>query len=178
MIPIEKVSLPQASATSPFTANIHNITPKNFEGGFTVPLTSQDISALNGIGFSYLQGKPGSLREPHWHPNAAELIYIIQGSAQGAVIASDKVHQTFTAQSGDVSFVPTNWLHYLNITSNDPLIMITFFSNSSPTRIDFSQMMENFPRPLLAASLGPNLEIFQKVPELSGDLFLISKNIV
>lgn len=178
MIPIGKVSLPQASTSSPFTANIHNITPKTFEGGFTVPVTSQDISALDSIGFLYLQGKPGALREPHWHPNAAELTYIIQGSAQEGIIASDKIHKTFAVQSGDVSFVPTNWLHYLNITSNDPLIMLSFFSNSSPTRIDFSQMMEVFSHPLLAASLGSNLQIFQKVPELSGDLFLVSKSIV
>ncbi len=173
-----QISLPATFPSSPFTVNVldsNAIAPKTFDGGFKVVVSPQNIASLDGITVAYVQAKPGALREPHWHPNAAELAYFVQGSAMVGIIGPSGRHETFTVQSGDVSFVPTNYLHYIESTSNDPLILISFLSNKTPGTIEFSQTMNLFPHQIIAASFGSDLHAFDTIPKLADDVFLAAK---
>lgn len=91
------------------------------------------------------------------------------------IIGPSGRHETFTVQSGDVSFVPTNYLHYIDSTSNDPLILISFLSNKTPGTIEFSQTMNLFPHQIIAASFGSDLHAFDTIPKLADDVFLAAK---
>ncbi len=59
---------------------------------------------------SSLTMKPGALREPHWHPNAWEVDWVIEGRAELCVVNPDDTTQTVVLEPGDVGFIPQAWM--------------------------------------------------------------------
>jgi oxalate decarboxylase len=49
---------------------------------------------------------PGGIREPHWHPSAWELNYVISGQARWSVIEPEDYHDASVAQPGELVFLP------------------------------------------------------------------------
>lgn len=163
------------SAPQPFTVNFKDIPPDVFTGGTVAALTPQFIPSLSGVTLFFLQAGPGGLREPHWHQNASELNYLVQGRALIEVIAPEEHRESFVAEPGDVAFIPQNYFHFISSISDEPLVLLVFFSNSTVGHIDLSQVTEFFQRGLLAASFGSNLHLFDNLPNL-GDVTLAPKN--
>jgi oxalate decarboxylase len=50
--------------------------------------------------------RPGGIREPHWHPSAWEVNYVISGEARWSVVEPEDYHDTFQARAGDLVFLP------------------------------------------------------------------------
>jgi len=173
LVNVSRVSSGNASSSAPYTAHLKDIPAQTFSGGIVKVLTPQLIPALDGISLFYLQGTPGALSEPHWHPNAHELGYYVQGSAQIEIIAPE-LREKFVVQPGDIAWIPQNYLHYIDNISSDPLTIVFFFSNSKPSHVDFSQVMSAFPHDLLATCFGSDLHIFDNIPNL-GDVTLAAK---
>lgn len=163
------------SASGPFTVNFKNITPQASAGGTVSVLSTQFIPSLTDITLFFLQAGPGALREPHWHQNASELNYCVQGRAQINIIAPDEHRESFVVEPGDVAFIPQNYFHFISSISDDPLVLLVFFSNNTVGHIDLSQITGFFPRSLLAASFGSDLHIFDNIPNL-GDVVIAPKN--
>ena len=166
---------PPTSSAGPFTVNFSTITPTTFAGGTVSSLTTHQIPSLSDITVFTLQDEPGALREPHWHQNASELNYLVQGRAQFEIIAPDEHHETFIIEPGDVVFVPQNYFHLISTLSDEPLVLVLFFSNIAPSHIDLSQVTGFFQRDLLAASFGSDLHIFDGLPNV-GDVGIAAKN--
>lgn len=111
----------QSLPPKPYTVNIGQVNPAVFEGGTIHTLGPQDIPELEGVTVWPLHGHARSLREPHWHPNAAELNYCISGTAQIGLTSPSGKEQTFTMGEGDIAFLPLNWFHYIASISDQPL---------------------------------------------------------
>jgi oxalate decarboxylase len=52
------------------------------KGGTVILANAYSFPLLNGLACYSLVLKKGGIREPHWHPNAAELDYVIKGRAR------------------------------------------------------------------------------------------------
>lgn len=174
LVNVGPVSPGSTFSSGQYMVNVNTIPPTTYDGGTITVVNPQFLPALDGITVFYLQGKPGALREPHWHPNAAELGYIVQGNAAIEIIGPNEQRESFVARPGDIAFVPKNYLHHIDSISQGPLTILSFFSASTPAHIDVSQIMSVFPRPLIAASFGANLNIFGQIPNL-GDTVLTAK---
>jgi uncharacterized cupin superfamily protein len=74
----------------------------------------------------------GGLREPHWHPNASELDYLVSGHVQIGLVAPDCNLQTVSVGPGDIAFLPENWCHYIASVSDVPLQILIFFLTPDP----------------------------------------------
>jgi oxalate decarboxylase len=149
----------------PYTVNIESIPPGVSAGGIVRQLTAEFIPSLKGITMFYLQGLPRALREPHWHPDAAELHYCVYGHAQIQIIGDSGQRENFTLEPGDVGHAPINYLHYVDSISDEPLVFLGFYSHEVPGSIDISQTFSYFPHGLLAASFSTNLHLFDEVPD-------------
>ncbi|XP_010132776.1 PREDICTED: dynactin-associated protein, partial [Buceros rhinoceros silvestris] len=63
--------------------------------------------------FGTLRIKSNGLRAPHWHFNANEHGYLLQGSAWIGVIGADSVVTTYNVTAGQVIFFPRNTVHWI-----------------------------------------------------------------
>ncbi|HKC73329.1 MAG TPA: cupin domain-containing protein [Chloroflexota bacterium] len=165
---------PDVNPSEPFTFHLAQAAPVAYEGGTVTELTATQIPDLDGITLFLLHGLPRSLREPHWHPNAAELDYVVQGRAQIEVITPHGEWVTFEVGPGDVSYIPENYFHYIASVSDEPMDMLIYFSNIKPSHVDLSETFDYFPRDVIAASFGLNQQVFARLPK-RGDVFMAAK---
>ena len=68
---------------------------------------SKDLSVF------LLNLKPKGIVEPHTHPNAGELNYVIEGKVRFTVYGPNKEMETSEIGKGQVFFVPAGYFHYL-----------------------------------------------------------------
>jgi oxalate decarboxylase/phosphoglucose isomerase-like protein (cupin superfamily) len=62
--------------------------------------------------------EPGGIREPHWHPSAWELNYVISSKVRWRFVGPEATHDTIEAESGDLVFAPQGHFHYFENPSS------------------------------------------------------------
>lgn len=147
----------------------------DFDGGWLRGANEQNFPVLAGQqGSVYLAHlDPGGIREPHWHPTAWELNYIVSGTAKWTVLGThpngEYHNDVFTAQRGDLVFAPTGLFHYFeNASTTEPLDVLIVFNTSTAEPDDdigIVGSLNAIPRDVLAASFGVPESAFAQVPQ-------------
>jgi len=154
-----------------FKYQLEESVPQQFEGGTNRTATQRNIPSLKGMAIYSLQIDPGCLRELHWHPNAGELGYCLQGQGTMGIFSPAGDNATFDIGVGSVSFVPTGYFHYIRNTGSETLRVIAAFTHETPEHLDFSETLAYVPREFLAETFGVPTEAFPDLPK-RGDMFM------
>jgi len=137
---------------------------KELPGGTLLRLTKELFPALKGIGLNAIRLKPGAIREPHIHPNCAQLDYVVSGSAQVGIIGPNKELQILDLGPGDLSYVPQGWLHWIENKGSGELHTMIMLTHELPETIEFSDMLSQIPNPTLAKIFGVSQATFDAIP--------------
>jgi oxalate decarboxylase len=116
--------------------------------------TVADIPSLVGIKTTVMTLEPGVISEPHWHPAADEACFVLAGQVEVGIVGPSGAPQTDTLTTGDLAFVPVNWLHYVDNVGEEPAQVILFHDATTSIVIALSQVLSGFPPAVLAASNG------------------------
>jgi oxalate decarboxylase len=109
--------------------------------------------ASTTISAALVEVEPGGMRELHWHPNADEWQYYIEGQARMGVFASSGQARTFDFRAGDVGYVPFAMGHYVENTGSTPLRFLEMFKSSYYADVSLNQWMALTPPELVSAHL-------------------------
>jgi oxalate decarboxylase len=111
-----------------------------------------------------LELEPGGLRELHWHPNADEWQYILDGQVSISLFGAKGRYRTETFDQGDVGYAPQGYGHSIeNVGSKTARILIGFNSGIYQ-EIDLSEWMAANPPDVLATNFSQPASLFQKFP--------------
>jgi oxalate decarboxylase len=146
--------------------------PEDFAGGQLRGAHERNFPVLTGQrGSVYLvRLEPGGVREPHWHPTAWELNYVIAGSAKWTVLGTHPGgyrNDVFEAGTGDVVFAPQGFFHYFENAGTGPLEVLIVFNTAAPETEDDIGIVAAFnsvPREVLAAAFGVPVAAFDRIP--------------
>ncbi|MDB5648562.1 MAG: oxalate decarboxylase, partial [Hyphomicrobiales bacterium] len=117
-----------APANPTFSHKLQAQTPDWTGSGGSVRISdSKTFPASLTIAAALVEVLPGRMRELHWHPNAAEWQYYLQGEARMGVFAGSGQARTFDYRAGDVGFVPFAMGHYIENTGDQPLRFLEIF---------------------------------------------------
>jgi oxalate decarboxylase len=94
------------------------------------------------------------ISEPHWHPDADEVCFILSGQVEVGIVGPNGAPQSNMLTSGDLAFMPVNWLHYLDNVGEEPAQIILFHNATTSIAIGLSHVLSGFPPAILAASYG------------------------
>jgi oxalate decarboxylase len=120
----------------------------------TVRITDTSVfPASKTISAALVEVEPGGMRELHWHPNANEWQYYIEGQARMGVFAASGEARTFDYQAGDVGYVPFAMGHYIENTGTTPLRFLEVFKSSYYADVSLDQWMALTPPELVQAHL-------------------------
>ncbi|MFC4560516.1 cupin domain-containing protein [Nocardiopsis mangrovi] len=113
--------------------------------------------------------RPGGIREPHWHPSAWEVNYVISGTVRWVFVGPAGTQDAFEAGAGDVVFAPQGHFHYFeNASATDDLDVLIVF-NSSATEPDddigIVHALSAIPRDVLASVFGTAPDVFDAIPK-------------
>lgn len=132
-------------------------------GGWRIKSTVEEFPVLKDISLSLLNLHPLAVREPHWHTNAHELLYCIDGKALMTIFTPEDDHETFTVDAGELVFIPRNYLHHIeNIGQKDANFLICF-SHENPQDLQISTAVESMSDHVLGATFSVPDDFFKRI---------------
>jgi len=138
---------------------------RSFAAGTLHRASKRNFPVLQGMAIQALHLKTGAVREPHIHPNAHQLDYCVGGSATVGIIGPEGDRQLLELQTGDISFVPQGFVHWIENTGQGELHFLVVLSNPEPETIELSEMLAGVPRSTLAKALGVSEELLERMPK-------------
>jgi len=148
---------------------------QHFAGGMRKIVTRQQLPDLHALALHSLTIEPGGLRELHWHTNAGELNYCLQGQGVAGIFTGEGNGYTMEISAGSATFVPLGATHYIRNIGSDLLRVMVAFSHEEPEHLDFSETLAYVPREYLAQTFGQSTEAFPALPNIT-DRFLVKMN--
>lgn len=105
-------------------------------GGVVRRANQAHFPILRGLALFSLQLEVGAMRAPHLHTNAAELDYLVCGTAQVGMVDATGATITFEMTAGQIAFYPQAWAHWLVNTGDEPLQAIFAYTNEQPVTVE------------------------------------------
>lgn len=142
------------------------------KGGSRTDGRVQELPVLKGMSLSLLELQPKAVREPHWHPNANELNYCLEGSGMITVFSPGNNHDTFTIAAGEIAFIPRNFLHHIENTGTTPLRLVVCFDHEDPEDLGLSAGVSVMSPSLLADTFGVDAAFFEELRKTKDGIFI------
>ena len=108
--------------------------------------------------------EPGGLRELHWHPNADEWQYVIEGRVSVTLFGSHGRYRTETLDKGDVGYIPQGYGHSIENVGEKRCRVLIGFNTGHYEAIDLSMWIAGNPTQVLATNFGKPESLFEKFP--------------
>lgn len=134
-------------------------------GGLQRVVTQKEFPIAKTITGSIFEIEPGGLREMHWHPNADEWQYYIQGRAEMGVFLAEGQFVKYEFEKGDVGYVPMGAGHYIKNIGSEKLIVLLGFNNGLYEAIDLSSWISGNPKDILKGNFGVGDDIIDQFPK-------------
>ena len=169
-------SINRMPTTNPHKFNLGGITPQIQTSGGTGKLgMADDFPILKGLALFLIDLKPTGIIEPHTHPNAAELNYVINGKVRFTVFGPSGQVATSEIGKGQVFFVPAGYFHYLE----NPDIMsagtvASFFNSENPEFIGLVGGLSAYSNQVLGSVFSKEPESFNSLPRQVKNIFIAS----
>lgn len=141
--------------------------------GGTIRLAKKEFfSVLDKITLFDLRLSPGGIREPHWHPNAAEMDYVVKGRARMIILSPDGERDEFIVEKGDIVFIPPAYFHYIENIGKGEMHFAIYFNHESPEDIGVSGSLGAFSNDILGSIFCVDPKELEKLPKPQADCFV------
>jgi len=147
-----------------YTWHMHAQEPTEAAGGRLRITDSRNFTVSKRIAAALVEVEPGAMRELHWHPNADEWQYWLRGQGRMTVFASGGRARTFDYQAGDVGYAPRAMGHYIENTSDQPLVFLGMFRSDHYADVSLAQWMGATPPELIKAHLNLDDDVIAGLP--------------
>jgi oxalate decarboxylase len=158
----------QADELPTFRYAIENQKGRVTEGGSAKEATVKQLPVSTGIAGVSMRLKPGGLRELHWHANAAEWAFVVEGRVRTTVIAPDGTSETNDFEPGDVWYFPRGHGHALQGLGPKECHFVLVFDNgafSEHGTFSLTDWLALTPPTVLAKTLGLPATTFSTIPK-------------
>jgi oxalate decarboxylase len=144
------------------------------KGGIRTMVNENNFSLLKGMALYLLRLDSGGVREPHWHPNAAELSYCLSGSALMTIFSPGAGHNTFTVNEGEIVYIPKGFLHHIENINHGETKFAIAFNHEMPEDIGISGAFGAYSNEVLGSIFGLESKILDSLPKYQEDLFVVA----
>jgi oxalate decarboxylase len=134
-------------------------------GGSVRVVDSSVFTASKTIAAALVILKPGAMREMHWHPNASEWQYWLQGSGRMTVFASSAKARTMNFNANDVGFVPAVAGHYIENTGTEDVVFLEMFKSAEFSDVSLNQWIRRLPEQIVEQHLHLNAGEIHQIPD-------------
>lgn len=115
------------------------------------------------------------MREPHWHPETAEMGYVAKGKGRMSILSPSGKVDSYKMQEGDIYFIPKAYPHHIENLQSSELHLLIFFDQSMPQDIGFTGSVKSSPDEVLSGVMHCKKEVFESLPTYYEDLFIVKK---
>jgi oxalate decarboxylase len=152
-------------ATTPAIFRLSRSEPRYQNSGGSVQIAdSKNYTSSLTVAAALTIIEPGSMRELHWHPNADEWQYYLQGSGRMTVFNTGPHANTTDFKAGDVGLVRRNLGHYVENTGDEPLIYIETFRSDHYEEVSLANWLSHLPPKLVSQHLNIPEDVLATFP--------------
>jgi oxalate decarboxylase len=167
---------PESRYPSPYQFNLEGFPPLISNEGGSARTARKDVWPILHRQALYSLILTGTgMREPHWHPETAEMGYVEQGLGRMSILSPSGKVDTYEMREGDMYFIPKAYPHHIENLSTEDLHLLIFFDQSMPADIGFTGSVKSFSPEVLTAVLKSPKELFENLPAYYKDLFIVQK---
>ncbi len=150
---VVKRQLPDNPPALSYTYHASDYPPTKYSGGSikTVDVREFPETTLSSL---IIEVEPGGMRELHWHPDADEWQYYLEGEARMTVFNATAKARTFNYRAGDVGFVPRTMGHYIENIGATTMRCINVFNTPKYKDVSLNNWMALTPPALIRGHLG------------------------
>jgi oxalate decarboxylase len=112
-----------------------------------------------------LELDPGAMRELHWHPNADEWQYVLEGKISMTLFGSHGRFRTETLEQGDVGYIPQGYGHSIENAGKGKCRVLVAFNSGIYEDIDLTEWIAGQPVDVLATNFGRPASVFKDFPK-------------
>ncbi|MEH6944581.1 cupin domain-containing protein [Bacillus sp. JJ722] len=146
---VSNVDYTSPSAQFTFDVNTNNFFVKDNQN-FINLLGINQLNTLENVSLLDIYLSKDNVVEPHYHQNAAELVYCISGAANVSLLNPfTKRIQTYSITPGQVANIPQGWWHYEEATI-DQTHLLAIFDAPTPEVILGSDILKLTPSNIMA----------------------------
>lgn len=131
--------------------------------------------ALRNLSMYSLTVPDVGMREPHWHPETAELGYVAAGRARMTILDPDGGTDTYELSAGDVYFVPPAYPHHIENLGDGDFHFLVFFDRPTPRDIGYRATATAYSREVIAATLRVSESRLPKLPFTPVDPLVVER---
>lgn len=140
--------------TSPSTQFFFDVNKSNFmkkdNQNYINALGVKQLNTLENVSLLDIYLSTDNVVEPHYHQNAAELVYCISGAATVSLLNPfTKQIQNYPIKPGQVANVPQGWWHY-EVANADNTHLLAIFNAPTPEVILGSDILKLTPANIMA----------------------------
>ncbi len=141
---------------------------QQFDGGTSKQANVSQFPVSERIAGVYMTLNPGGLRELHWHANAAEWAYMLDGRARITIVNPEGQSETVDFGKGDVWYFPRGYGHSIQGLGPNGCAFILVFDNgyfSEYGTFSITDWLAHTPVEVLAKNLGVPEAVFARFPK-------------
>jgi oxalate decarboxylase len=106
----------------------------------------------------------GGFREPHWHPNSDEWLFVMSGDIRMTIVDGKGAASRFTSGPEDVAFTPQGFGHYVeNIGDAEAYVMLVH-NNAEFTTVNLSEWVAGGSASVFASTLNVPVAALDDAP--------------
>jgi oxalate decarboxylase len=166
-LPAEQAQAAQGTGAVPksFAFRTSQMKPTKVTPGGQVKIVDSKNFPVTPIAAAIVTLKPGGLRELHWHPNADEWQYYVQGKGRMTLFIAGSDARTMDFQEGDVGYVPISNPHYIENTGDTDLVFLEMFKSMEYQDISLAEWMAHTPHLLMDQHLQVGQSMLDAIPK-------------
>jgi oxalate decarboxylase len=123
-------------------------------GGELYVASSREFPMSDTMSGWVLKLTPGAMHEPHWHPNANEMLYVAQGRVRLTLFEPEKRMAVAEIATGDCAYIPRNAGHSVQNIGDADAEIVGSLDSGSYQESALSDWVAKAPRHLLANNFG------------------------
>lgn len=169
--------VPEAAAyPSPFKFSIEKRAPLvSNDDGSAIVARRDTWPALKAQAMYSVRIHGIGMREPHWHPETAELGFVKEGHARMTVQSPGGSSETYELHPGDIYFIPRAYPHHIENLDGSEVHFLIFFDTPDVQDIGLTGGIPGFANRIVGPTLGIREDQVEKIPRLPSDLLLVGR---
>ncbi len=138
-----------------------------YDGGTTKQVGTYDFPVSKGMAGVYMTLEPGAIRELHWHANAAEWAYVIEGNTRITLTSPAGKAEIADVSAGQLWYFPRGWGHSIEGLGPGTATFLLVFNDgtfSEGATFSITDWLSHTPTSWVAANLGLTPEQVSLLP--------------
>lgn len=155
--------------------DLERISPQiETKGGCARIANNKSFPQLEHLALFSLRIVKNGVREPHWHPNATELNFVVKGKARLTIYSPGRDKDTFDLLPGQGSIIPAGYFHHIENIGSKELHMTVYFNHAAPSDIGLSGALSAYSKELLASLFSMEPNFFAKLHKFQEDRMIVT----